>query len=99
MEKTYKDLLQQISEPTIVDWISAAVSIFGVIVAIVAAFLVYRQIKQTSDQMQNTALEQALDSELRTRPYVYLELIPGLWGEGSFDLKIKNSGKTFAREV
>lgn len=38
MEKTYKDLLQQISEPTIADWIAAAASIFGVIVAIVAAF-------------------------------------------------------------
>lgn len=39
------------------------------------------------------------DSAQQTRPYVYLEVVPGLQGSGSWDLRIKNLGASLAHNV
>ena len=47
---------------------------------------------------QRRAAEQAeKDSRAATRPYVYAELVPGLWGASSCDLRVQNFGKTPAK--
>lgn len=39
------------------------------------------------------------DSIEQSRPYVFVEFVPGLWGAGSFDLRITNTGLTAARNL
>ncbi|MFB9164126.1 hypothetical protein [Arthrobacter psychrochitiniphilus] len=39
------------------------------------------------------------DSAAQTRPYVYPVLAPGLWGAPCWDLQIRNTGKTAARDL
>ncbi|WP_270409878.1 hypothetical protein [Brachybacterium paraconglomeratum] len=39
------------------------------------------------------------DSARATRPYVYVRLVPGLWGAGFWDSIIENTGKTAAYEL
>ncbi len=39
------------------------------------------------------------DSRRRTRPYVYLQIEPGLHGPGHWDLVVKNTGRTSASDV
>lgn len=85
--------------PTVTDWISSISSICGVFVAIIAAIFVYVQIRQTAKELRETAKQEAINSEARTRPYVYAEIVPGLWQEGTFDIKIKNTGQSFARNI
>jgi hypothetical protein len=47
-----------------------------------------------------SANEQArVDSIEQTRPYVYAEIAPSLAGANHFDLKIRNSGKSAARNL
>jgi hypothetical protein len=46
------------------------------------------------------ANDQARDDSVRqTRPYVYVEVVPGLAGVGCFDLRIANVGKSPARDL
>jgi hypothetical protein len=53
-----------------------------------------------SAQAARAANEQArLDSMEQTRPYVYAEVIPGLAGQTTFDLRITNSGRSAARAL
>lgn len=87
------------NQPSVTDWISAISTASGVLVAIIAALLVFIQIRQTTKQMRATSKQLAEDSESTTRPYVFAELVPGMWGDGAFDLKIKNTGKTYARNI
>lgn len=39
------------------------------------------------------------DSKSRSRPYIYVEPVPGLHGEGSWDLRIANLGASIANDV
>lgn len=39
------------------------------------------------------------DSARQTRPYVYVDVLPGLHGHGFWDLKIKNVGRSSARDI
>ena len=55
---------------------------------------------RTSADAARTANEQAkLDSIEQTRPYVYVEVVPGLAGSRSWDVRIRNSGRSAARNL
>ncbi|WP_248583052.1 hypothetical protein [Nocardioides sp. InS609-2] len=53
-----------------------------------------------SAEAAKAANEQArLDSIEQTRPYVYVEILPGLSGQTTYDVRITNSGRSAAREL
>lgn len=53
-----------------------------------------------SAEAARAANEQArFDSIEQTRPYVYAEVIPGLSGGSCYDLRLRNCGKSTARDV
>lgn len=53
-----------------------------------------------SAEAAKAANEQArLDSIEQTRPYVYAEVVPGLAGQPTYDLRITNSGRSAARAL
>lgn len=65
-------------------WATAA----GVLVGLIAALAALRQLRMISR-----------DSRDRTRPYVQLDVVPGLQGPGSWDLVIENRGASTAHDV
>ncbi len=88
---------------------TATLTLVLVLVAVVA----WRAAKQTliasreastaakaSAEAARKANEQAkLDSIEQTRPYVYAEVIPGLAGTSTYDIRIVNVGKSAARQM
>lgn len=60
----------------------------GVVIGVVAGFLALCQLRMI-----------VKDSRQRTRPYVQLDVVPGLHGPGSWDLIIENRGASTARNV
>ncbi|MFH6687318.1 hypothetical protein QVL82_00565 [Cellulosimicrobium funkei] len=89
----------------VVAWSSLGTAIFT-LGLVVVALIAWRTAKKTleasirASQAAEAANEQArLDSIEQTRPYVYVEVLPGLAGHGSFDLRITNAGRSSAREM
>jgi hypothetical protein len=80
-------------------WIEAIATVVGVIVALIAIVLTLQQVRMTAKQMRQTSEREAQDSEDQTRPYVGLDVLPGLAGAPSFDMVIENFGKTTAHDV
>ena len=70
------------------DVVVAWTTIAGVAVALLAALAAVRQLAMIRR-----------DSHERTRPYVQLDVIPGLQGPGSWDLIVENRGASTAHEV
>ena len=70
------------------DIVVAWASIAGVMVAFLAAMFALSQLSMIRK-----------DSRERTRPYVQLDVVPGLHGTGSWDLIIENRGASTALEV
>lgn len=93
-------------------WSSLAMAVFSAVVA-VFAYVAWRTAKATleasrlssdaaraSAEAARAANEQArLDSKAQTRPYVWVEVVPGLAGTETYDLRIKNAGRSAARVV
>ncbi len=86
-------------------WSTLATAVFTAALAAMA-FFAWRTAKATLDasrrasEAAEAANEQARrDSIEQTRPYVYVEVIPGLWGVGAYDVRISNSGRSTARQV
>lgn len=69
---------------------------FGLLVGALLAWQVaadtLRHAKAAQDQLRRDSIEQ-------TRPYVYVQLVPGLNGEAAWDLIITNTGKSIARRL
>ncbi|WP_426624289.1 hypothetical protein ACPPVW_17250 [Leifsonia sp. McL0607] len=80
-------------------WIEAVATAVGVLVAILAIVFAYAQIRQTATQMRLASAREAQDSEEQTRPYIGVDLVPGLGGPPSFDLVIENFGRATARDL
>lgn len=86
-------------------WSSLATSVLtGLLV--IGAWLAWRTAKATLTASQlaaeaaRRANEQAMhDSIQQTRPYVYAEVVPGLASTSSWDLKIRNTGLSTAKEL
>lgn len=87
---------------TTADWVAAistAATALFTLVLVVAALWSLRAALKTLEASR-TANEQAeRDSIERTRPYVFVEVIPGLAGLASYDLVIRNTGQSAARGV
>lgn len=68
--------------------VTAWATVAGVAVALVAALVALRQLRMIRR-----------DSHDRTRPYVQLDVVPGLHGPGSWDLILENKGASTALAV
>ena len=86
-------------------WSTAATAALT-LVLVVAAFVAWNTAKDTLEASRRAsgaaeaANEQArLDSVERTRPYVFVEVVPGLAGVRTFDIRISNSGQSAARDL
>lgn len=80
-------------------WIEAIATAGGVLVAVVAIVFTFLQIRLASLQLRRAAIREAQDSEERTRPYIGLDVVPGLAGAPSFDLIITNFGRATAKRI
>ncbi|MDJ0379142.1 hypothetical protein [Cryobacterium sp. PH31-L1] len=80
-------------------WIEAIATLVGVVVALAAIVFTVVQLRLTSRQMRETAIQEAQNSEAQTRPYVGIDIVPGLAGAGSMDIIIENHGRTTARDI
>lgn len=80
-------------------WIEAIATLVGVVVALAAIVFTVVQLRLTAQQMQASAVQEAQNSEARTRPYIGLDIVPGIAGSGSMDIIIENHGKTTARNI
>jgi len=54
---------------------------------------------EAANAARQSNAQAALDSVQRTRPYVFVELLPGLQGTGCYDLRIANAGQSAARKL
>jgi hypothetical protein len=93
-------------------WSSLAMAVFSAVVA-VFAYVAWRTAKaaliasreaseaaKASAEAARAANDQArLDSREQTRPYVWVEVVPGLAGVSTYDLRIANTGKSAARRL
>lgn len=80
-------------------WIGALATAAAVVVAIVAIFLTYRQVRLTAIQLRDASVQAAQDSEDRTRPYVTMNIVPSIASQGALDLILTNTGATAATNV
>jgi hypothetical protein len=80
-------------------WISAVATAAAVLIALVAIVLTYRQLRLTADDLRRASAQEARDSEERTRPYIGVDLVPGLQGPPVIDITIENYGRATARTV
>lgn len=72
-------------------WATVALAVVTVAL-VVAAFVAWGTARATLDQMRHDSIE-------RTRPYVFVEILPGLAGMKSYDVRITNSGSSAARAL
>lgn len=91
-------------------WSSLAMAAFSAVVA-VFAYVAWRTARaaleasrlssdaaRASADAARAANEQTrLDGKAQTRPYVWVEIVPGMAGQRTFDLRIKNTGRSTAR--
>lgn len=98
-------------DTSLVDALGAGVNAALLLVAVLALVFAKSQVDAASEanrlshaaqlaaaHAQQQASEQAeRDSRASTRPYVYAELVTGLGGVGTWDLLIRNQGRTPAR--
>lgn len=93
-------------------WIEVVTAVSGALTALftaalaVMAWIGWRTAKATlkaataSAEAARAANEQArADSIEQTRPYVFVEMAPGLSGVGCWDVRITNSGRSMARHL
>lgn len=78
-----------------------------------AAFVAWRTAKDTLEASRDASraatlsaeaardanVQAKLDSIEQTRPYVYVEMVPGLSGLGHWDVRIRNIGRSTARKL
>ena len=72
--------------------LSTLAAVGALLVSVATLFVAVIQIGRASRQLR-------ADSEERTRPYIFLDVVPGLQGTRVWDLIISNTGKTTARDV
>lgn len=79
-------------------WSTFATALFTLgllLTAVLTAWSAMKTLRAARD-----ANEQAKrDSILQTRPYVYAEVLPSLAGAGSYDLVVRNQGRSAARDL
>lgn len=91
--------VQDVPADLVPSWIEAIATLVGVVVALAAIVFTVVQLRLTARQMRETAVQEAQNSEARTRPYIGIDIVPGIAGSGSMDIIIENHGKTTARNI
>ncbi len=79
--------------------VAAWITALATVALAVFAWTAWRTAGGTLRQMRADSEAQREDSARATRPYVYVRLVPGLWGAGFWDSIIENTGKTAAYEL
>lgn len=90
---------QELPADLVPSWIEAVATLVGVIVALVAIVFTAVQIRLTARQMRDTSAQEAQNSEDQTRPYVGVDIVPGVAAMGSMDIIFENHGRTTARNI
>lgn len=80
-------------------WLTAVATVVGVVIAGAAFVAAAMSIVQTGRQMRAAARSEAENSDAQTRPYVGVDIVPGIASLPSFDVVIRNHGKTSARGI
>lgn len=83
-------------------WWAAAGSILTALLTLgllLGAYAAWRTAKASLDQARDAQLQIKLDSIEQTRPYVFAHIVPGIGGGGSWDLKLRNSGRSAATDL
>ena len=75
------------------DAVQAICAIISTIGGIGALGVSAWQIYLASKQMRETSKQSKQESEDRNRPYISMDVVPGLGGVGCWDLKIKQHGR------
>lgn len=90
---------QELPADLVPSWIEAIATLVGVIVALIAIVFTAVQIRLTARQMRETSAQEAQNSEAQTRPYVGIDIVPGIAAMSSMDIIFENHGKTTARDI
>lgn len=80
-------------------WATAIATIVGVVLGGIAAIAAAVSIVQTGRQMRVTARNEVENSDARTRPYLGIDVAPGIGGMASMDIVFTNHGRSYARDV
>ncbi|MFD2674815.1 hypothetical protein [Gulosibacter bifidus] len=81
------------------DWLNDYGSAITALAAVVGVFIAAWQLHSASKEVRSAAEQRQSESFDRNRPYVTLDVIPGLAGKGTWDLRIENIGGSYARNV
>jgi len=76
----------------LINTVAASVTAIATVGLVVGAILAWREARRTLDQMKS-------DSAAQARPYVHAEIVPSIGGARAWDLIIKNTGKSAARNL
>lgn len=80
-------------------WLTAIATVVGVVIAGAAFVAAAIAVVQTGRQMRAAARTESENSDSQTRPYVGVDITPGMASLPSFDIVIRNHGKTTARNI
>lgn len=80
-------------------WLTAIATVVGVVIAGAAFVAAALAVVQTGRQMRAAARTETENSDAQTRPYVGVDIGPGIAPAPSFDIVIRNHGKTTARDI
>lgn len=87
------------NQPNWTEIIQAACSIITAPTVIITLLFTWRQIKLTAQQIRQASRQAERESEDRNRPYVSAQVVPSISGMGAWDLRIRNTGGTTAKEI
>ncbi|MFR0587886.1 hypothetical protein [Bifidobacterium pseudolongum] len=87
------------SSPNWTDIIQASCSIISAVAVMITLIFTWRQVKLAAQQIRQASQQAERESEDRNRPYVSAQVVPSLGGMGAWDLQIRNTGGTAAREI
>jgi hypothetical protein len=84
----------------LLEYLKLSLEALGAVAALIAALIAWFQLRAASRQVTSAARQARRESEDRNRPYVFVDVVPGLSGNiGVWDLVITNMGGSAASEV
>lgn len=72
--------------------VATVITALATVGLVVGAFFAWQTAKKTLDQMK-------ADSAAQSRPYVHAQIVPSIGGAGAWDLIIRNTGNSAARNL
>jgi len=80
-------------------WVTAIATTCGIAIAGAALIAAAISIIQTGRQMRSTARNETANSDALTRPYVGVDIVPSIAGQGAMDIVFENHGRAVARDI